>query len=109
MALNPYQKYQQQSVMTMTPGEMLTRLFDELIKQLSAFKEYNSQKDYAQANGIRAEITAVWYGMDENRVLLWEEGMDLPAASAADEAEWGFDASSAAYWEAHYGPLEAAS
>ena len=50
MALNPYQKYQQQSVMTMTPGEMLTRLFDELIKQLSAFKEYNSQKDYAQAN-----------------------------------------------------------
>ena len=50
MALNPYQKYQQQSVMTMTPGEMLTRLFDELIKQLSAFKEFNSQKDYAQAN-----------------------------------------------------------
>lgn len=50
MALNPYQKYQQQSVMTMTPGEMLTRLFDELIKQLSAFKEYNSQKDYALAN-----------------------------------------------------------
>ena len=37
MVLNPYQKYQQQSVMTMTPGEMLTRLFDE-------------QKDYAQAN-----------------------------------------------------------
>lgn len=50
MALNPYQKYQQQSVMTMTPGEMLTRLYDELIKQLSAFKEYNSQKDYSHAN-----------------------------------------------------------
>lgn len=54
MALNPYQKYQQQSVMTMTPGEMLTRLFDELIKQLSAFKEYNSQKDYALANDALA-------------------------------------------------------
>ena len=71
--------------------------------------DMKQMQDYAQANGIRAEITAVWYGMDENRVLLWEEGMDLPAASAADEAEWGFDASSAAYWEAHYGPLEAAS
>ena len=47
MALNPYQKYQQQSVMTMTPGEMLTRLFDELIKQLSAFKEFNSQANDA--------------------------------------------------------------
>ena len=50
MALNPYQKYQQQSVMTMTPGEMLTRLFDELIKQLSAFKEFNRQRDYSGAN-----------------------------------------------------------
>ena len=31
MALNPYQKYQQQSVMTMTQGEMLTKLYDEVI------------------------------------------------------------------------------
>ena len=45
MAFNPYQKYQQQSVMTMTPGEMLTRLYDELIKQLNVFKEFNHQKD----------------------------------------------------------------
>lgn len=35
MPLNPYQKYQQQSIMTMTPGELLLKLFDETIKQLS--------------------------------------------------------------------------
>ena len=70
--------------------------------------DMREMQDYAQTNGISAEITAVWYGMGEDRVLLWEEGMDLPAASAADEAEWGFDASSAAYWEAHYGPLKVA-
>ena len=29
-------------------------------------------------------------------------GMDLPAASAADEAEWSYSESSAAYWEEHY-------
>ena len=70
--------------------------------------DMREMQDDAQANGISAEITAVWYGTGVDRVLLWMEGMDLPAASAADEAEWGFDASSAAYWEAHDGPLEAA-
>ena len=36
MPVNPYQKYQQQSVMTMTPGEMLLKLYDEVITQLNA-------------------------------------------------------------------------
>lgn len=31
---NPYQKYQEQSVMTMTNGEMLVRLYDETAKML---------------------------------------------------------------------------
>ena len=35
---NAYQKYQQQSVTTMTQGEMLIKLFDETIKQLNAVK-----------------------------------------------------------------------
>lgn len=35
MMTNPYQAYKQQSVMTMTPGQMLVVVFDELIKQLS--------------------------------------------------------------------------
>ncbi len=47
---NAYQKYQQQSVNTMTPGEMLTRLYDEVIKQLSATKQFNDAKDYESAN-----------------------------------------------------------
>ena len=32
---NPYQTYKQQSVMTMTQGQMLEAVFDELIKQLN--------------------------------------------------------------------------
>lgn len=50
MPVNPYQKYQQQSVMTMTPGEMLLRLYDEVITQLSAVKQFNEEKDYQGAN-----------------------------------------------------------
>lgn len=33
--MNPYLKYKEQSVMTMTPGEMVVRLFEEAIKQLT--------------------------------------------------------------------------
>ena len=38
MPVNPYQQYQRQSVMTMTQGEMLTKLYDEVIKQMSGAK-----------------------------------------------------------------------
>ena len=38
MTRNPYATYKQQSVMTMTPGQMLIAVFDELIKQLNIAK-----------------------------------------------------------------------
>ena len=38
MAINPYEAYQKKSVMTMTPGEMLSKLYDKVIKELSAAK-----------------------------------------------------------------------
>ena len=47
---NPYQKYKEQSVMTMTCGEMLTQLFDEAIKQLSGALVYLENKDYPAVN-----------------------------------------------------------
>ena len=50
MPVNPYQKYQQQSVMTMTPGEMLLKLYDEVITQLNAVRQFNVEKDYQGAN-----------------------------------------------------------
>lgn len=50
MPLNPYSKYKEQSVMTMTPGEMLIRLYDEAIKQLSGAVLYIGEKSYGKAN-----------------------------------------------------------
>ncbi len=50
MVLDPYQKYQQQSVMTMTQGEMLTKLYDEIIKQLSAAKQFIAQENPEEVN-----------------------------------------------------------
>ena len=53
---------------------------------------------WARSQGIDREITRVWYGRGENAILLWEEGMDLPAASEADEEAWGYEPGSADYW-----------
>ena len=53
---------------------------------------------WAESQGIDREVTRVWYGRGEDAMLLWKEGMDLPAASAADEAAWGYEQGSADYW-----------
>ena len=53
--------------------------------------------DQAKFMGFR-EIDHVWYGRGEDAILLWEEGMKLPAASEADEAVYGYNEVSADYW-----------
>lgn len=47
---NPYQAYKQQSVMTMTPGQMLVVVFDELIKQLSFSQLAFEKNDIQEIN-----------------------------------------------------------
>lgn len=48
--VNAYQKYKQQSVMTMTQGEMLIKLYDELITQLARAKNSINEKNIQTAN-----------------------------------------------------------
>lgn len=50
MQKNPYQAYKQQSVMTMTQGEMLNKLYEEAVKQLSFAEVYMKDKDYTKTN-----------------------------------------------------------
>ena len=46
MSLNGYQQYKEQSVMTMTPGEMLLLLYDELLKRLTRAELALDKEDY---------------------------------------------------------------
>ncbi|MBE5993415.1 MAG: flagellar export chaperone FliS [Paenibacillaceae bacterium] len=46
MAVNGYQHYKEQTVNTMTPGEMLNLLFDELLKRLTRSELALDNKDY---------------------------------------------------------------
>lgn len=50
MTTNPYQAYKQQSVMTMTPGQMLIAVFDELIKQLKMSQIAFENNDIPEIN-----------------------------------------------------------
>ena len=50
MATNPYSKYQEQSVMTMTHGEMLTKLYEETIKQIHTAIRAIQANDASMAN-----------------------------------------------------------
>ncbi len=50
MAENPYKKYREQSVNTMTQGELLGLLFETCVKRLTEGVMYIEQKDYSKAN-----------------------------------------------------------
>ena len=50
MITNPYDTYKQQSVMTMTSGQMLIMVYNELIKQLSLAQQAFTQKDISGVN-----------------------------------------------------------
>lgn len=47
---NPYAKYKEQSVMTMTQGDMVKLLFDETINRLNKGLASLEQKDYEGSN-----------------------------------------------------------
>ncbi len=47
MELNGYHQYKEQSILTMTQGELLILLYDELVKRLHRCDLALEQKDYA--------------------------------------------------------------
>lgn len=46
MGMNPYQKYKEEMVMTMTRGEMLVLLYDELVKRLASAEFLLEKQDF---------------------------------------------------------------
>ena len=60
MPVNPYQQYQRQSVMTMTQGEMLTKLYDEVIKQMSGAKICLTEKDLSGVNNALQKAQRIY-------------------------------------------------
>ncbi len=50
MNTSAYAQYKQQSIITLTPGEIIVKLYDEAIKRCNFSVKYLEEKDYAAAN-----------------------------------------------------------
>ena len=60
MALtNPYQQYKEQSLTTLSPGELLIKLYEEVIKQLTLAKIKIKQNDLSGANNALAKSQTI--------------------------------------------------
>lgn len=79
MPINPYQQYQKQSVMTMTQGEMLTKLYDEVIKQMSGAKICLTEKDLSGVNNALQKAQRVLFYLKSTLDFKYEISGNLDA------------------------------
>ncbi len=58
LSKNPYNSYSHQAILTMTPGELLIKLFDEAIKRMNLAIMYIDQKETVKAHNalIRSQL-----------------------------------------------------
>lgn len=79
MPVNPYQKYQQQSIMTMTPGELLLKLYDETVKQLRYGEDALQQKQYERANASLQKAQRIVSHLNKTLAMEYEISQNLEA------------------------------
>ena len=79
MPVNPYQKYQQQSIMTMTPGELLLKLYDETVKQLRYAEDALRQKKYERANTSLQKAQRIISHLNKTLSMEYEIAQNLEA------------------------------
>ncbi len=60
---NPYTQYKQQSLSTLTPGEIVVRLFEEASKQLHSATLSIEEKDFAKANEALIKAQQIFAGL----------------------------------------------
>jgi len=85
MPVNPYQQYQRQSVMTMTQGEMLTKLYDEVIKQMSGAKICLTEKDLSGVNNALQKAQRILFYLKSTLDFKYE----ISRAESKDNSDFG--------------------
>lgn len=79
MPVNPYQQYQRQSVMTMTQGEMLTKLYDEVIMQMGGAKICLKEKDLSGVNNALQKAQRILFYLKSTLDFKYEISGNLDA------------------------------
>lgn len=74
MALNPYAQYKEQSLATLSKNELLIKVLDELVKQLTAAIANMQKKDYqtSHKNLLKAQdiLLTLKYSIDHKYKVL---------------------------------------
>lgn len=70
--LNPYQKYMQQSVNTMTPAQLLIALYDKAITELNKGIIYIEEKDIPKAHNSITRVSEIVDALDANLKVKYE-------------------------------------
>ncbi len=68
MPLNPYNNYSEQAILTMTPGELLIKLFDETEKCMNLAIVYIETKDYVKSHNNLLKAQRIVKHLEETLV-----------------------------------------
>jgi len=60
---NPYANYKQQAISTMTPAELVVKVYDECERQLHRSVNFINMKDYAEAHGALDKSASLINGL----------------------------------------------
>lgn len=77
MPVNPYKRYKEQSVMTMTQGEMLVRLYDEIIKQMQYATVYIQENNVEKTNIALKKAQKILYHLQSTLNFKYEISNNL--------------------------------
>ncbi|HOV41506.1 MAG TPA: flagellar export chaperone FliS [Oscillospiraceae bacterium] len=82
MLNNPYQKYMQQSVSTMTPLQLVIALYDKAEQELQKAIYYIENKDYANANNSIIKVQNIVSTLDASLKMKYEISENLASLYA---------------------------
>lgn len=74
---SPYDNYRQQSVMTMTRGEMLVKLYDEIVRQINIAQRAIEEKDMAASNNSLQKCQKILNYLDVTLDMKYEVSAGL--------------------------------
>lgn len=77
MPVNPYKKYQEQSIMTMTQEELLNILFETCVKRMNSAVIYIEEKNYALASENIQKARNILRYLDETLDMSYEISANL--------------------------------
>lgn len=77
MAQNPYQQYKEQSLATLAPGELLVKLYDEMVKQMRIAMLSIEKKDYGAVDKSLEKTQTILHTLDSSLNMQYEVSANL--------------------------------